>query len=358
MKKVAALALASTAAVVLAASAAASNADNAPNAVYTLSNSAAGNAVLAFTRAADGSLTPAGSFATGGNGAGAALGSQAALVLSGKDLYAVNAGSNSLSVFEIEAGTPQLEATVASGGVRPISVAVSGKLVYVLNGGGAGSIAGFTRTKDGLAPIAGSTQPLAGTNPAQISFTPDGSQLVVTEKGTSTIDTYVVGKDGVASTPVSSPSSAGTPFGFDWDNHGRLLVSNASGSASSYSVGPAGATAISGAVATHQAAPCWLVATKNGRYAYTANAGAGTVSGFAIGVDGSLTLLDPSGASASLGAGSHPLDEVVSGDSRFLDVLVDGFHRIDTFRISGGGGLTPAGSTGGLPAGTVGLAAS
>src|SRR3954467_341139 len=339
LKKIAALVVASTAAIVLAAAAAASNSDNAPGSVYTLSNSAAGNAVLAFTRAADGSLTSQGSYATGGNGTRVGLGSQYALVLNGNDLYAVNAGSNSVSVFDVKNGTPQLQSTVASGGTLPISVAVSGKLVYVLNAGGGGNIGGFTRTKDGLAPIAGSTRPLAGSGPAQISFTPDGSQFVVTEKATSTIDTYSVGSDGIAGEPVSSPSSAGTPFGFDWDNHGHLLVSNAAGFASSYSVGPGGATAISGAVATHQGAPCWLIATKNGRYAYTANAGAGTVSGFAVGTDGSLSLLDPSGVNASFGAGSHPLDEIVSGNGRFLDVLVDGRHRIDTFRIAEDGSL-------------------
>jgi 6-phosphogluconolactonase (cycloisomerase 2 family) len=113
---------------------------------------------------------------------------------------------------------------------------------------------------------------------------------------------------------------------------------------------------ITAPVLTHQAAPCWLVATKNGRYAYTANAGAGTISGFSVD-HGALTLLAADGASAAFGAGSHPLDEAVSENGRFLYVLVDGFHSLAGFRIGEDGGLTPAASATGLPAGTVGLAA-
>jgi 6-phosphogluconolactonase (cycloisomerase 2 family) len=113
---------------------------------------------------------------------------------------------------------------------------------------------------------------------------------------------------------------------------------------------------ISGAVATHQGAPCWLVATKNGRYAYTANAAAGTISGFAVGHDGSLALLDPTGATGVLGAGSHPLDEAVSNNGRFLYNLTDGLHAVSVFAIAADGSLTLAGSVP-VPAGAAGLAA-
>jgi hypothetical protein len=44
-----------------------------PGAVYTMTNSAAGNAIEAFGRAADGSLAPAGTYPTGGDGGGAGL---------------------------------------------------------------------------------------------------------------------------------------------------------------------------------------------------------------------------------------------------------------------------------------------
>src|SRR6266581_9035281 len=86
--------------LVLAAAANASSSDNSPGAVYTLTNSPAGNAVVAFSRAADGTLAAQGTFATGGTGTGGGLGSQGALVLSenGRQLFAVNAGSSTVSL--------------------------------------------------------------------------------------------------------------------------------------------------------------------------------------------------------------------------------------------------------------------
>ena len=346
--------------LVIAAAANASSSGNGPGAVYTLTNSPAGNAVIAFDRAADGTLSPRGTFATGGNGSGNALGSQGSVALTadGRQLLAVNAGSNSVSLFNVRPGGLDLEATAPSGGALPISVTVRGKLAYVLNAGGAGNIAGFVLDHDGLAALSGSSRPLgAGSaGPAQVAFTPDGNALVVTEKSSNTIDTYAVGADGRAGAPAVSASAGGTPFGFDFDNRGHLLVSEAAGSASSYAVSSAGVTVVSGAVATHQGAPCWLVASKNGRYAYTANAAAGSISGFAVGQDGSLTLLDPSGATASLGATSHPLDEAFSNNGQFLYNLTDGSHVISAFRVGADGSLTFAGSTP-VPVGATGLAA-
>jgi 6-phosphogluconolactonase len=331
--------------------------DSSPGAVYTLTNSATGNAVLEFARAADGTLTAQGTYATGGLGSGAALGSQGAVILSdnGRHLVAVNSGDSTVSLFDVHPGGLTLDATVASGGSNPISATVHGDLLYVLNGNG---ISGFTVGKQSLTPLAGSTRPLgAGSaGPAQIQFSPDGSLLVVTEKTSNTIDTYAVDGNGIAGPPVVSASAGGTPFGFDFDNRGHLLVSEAAGSASSYDVSTTGASTISGAVATHQGAPCWLVVTKNGRYAYTANAGGGSISGFSVGENGSLTLLDASGATASLGAGSHPLDEAVSGNGQYLYNLTDGAHRISAFRITEDGSLSPAGTIA-VPAGAAGLAA-
>jgi 6-phosphogluconolactonase (cycloisomerase 2 family) len=356
------LALALLTALVLAAVATAARAEDSPGAVYTLTNSAAGNAVATFSRAADGTLAPQGTFATGGLGTGSGLGSQGALVLSQdkRNLFAVNAGSNSISELAVTRGGLELVATVPSGGTLPISLTLHDRLLYVLNAGGAGNITGFVVGKSGLTPLPGSTQPLGSgsSGPAQVSFSPGGDVLAVTEKSSSTIDTYVVGRDGRAGAPRVSPSAGATPFGFDFDRRGHLLVSNASGSASSYAVGDDGSVSvISGAVATNQAAPCWLVAVKNGRYAYTANAGGGTISGFSVGTDGTLALLDPSGASADLGAGSHPLDEAVSENGRFLYNLTDGRHAISAFRIAEDGSLTAVGTVGGLPAGAIGLAA-
>lgn len=342
------------------AAAAAAPGATARGAVYTLTNAASGNAVVVFARAADGSLAQTATTSTGGLGTGANLGSQGAIVLSenGKRLFAVNAGSDSVSEFSVRDDGLKLEATWDAGGSRPISLTVDRNLLYVLDAGGTPHITGFR--VDGLgrvAPIDGSTQPLLGTNPAQVAFSPDGSELVVTNKGTSTLDTFAVAADGRAQAAVSSPSAGATPFGFAFDSLGRAFVSEAAGSASSYSIDASGAHVITGAAATGQAAPCWLVVTPDGRYAYTANAGSATISGFAIAANGSLTLLG-NGAAASLGAGAHPLDEAVSPDGSTLSVLVDGRHSVATYRIAADGSLSLVGETGSLPAGTVGLASS
>ncbi|MEJ2196615.1 MAG: hypothetical protein P8X73_17415, partial [Ignavibacteriaceae bacterium] len=93
-------------------------------AVYTLSNSAAGNEVILFTRNGQGYLSPAGSYSTGGLGTGSGLGSQGAVVLSGKFLFAVNAGSDEVSVLGIHGNHLTLTDKVSSGGTKPISLTV------------------------------------------------------------------------------------------------------------------------------------------------------------------------------------------------------------------------------------------
>jgi 6-phosphogluconolactonase len=344
-----------------AATAGAAGKDHPDGAVYTLTNSAAGNAVAVFARADDGTLTPDGTFPTGGLGTGANLGSQGAVVLSDnrKELFAVNAGSNTISYFKVKHDGLEWQATVPSNGTMPISLTLHDHVLYVLNAGGTPNITGFAVKGDDLTALAGSTRPLgAGTGgPAEVAFSPNGKVLAVTEKASSTIDPSVVAH-GSAGPPTTAPSAGATPFGFDFDAHGDLLVSEASGGASSYDVAKDGSISpISPAVTTHQGAPCWLVTSKDSRYAYTANAGSGTISGFSVGHDGTLALLDPSGVTGNLGTGSHPLDESVSTNGRFLYVLVDGFHQVGAFRIDHDGSLTYLGAVGGLPAGTVGLAA-
>jgi 6-phosphogluconolactonase (cycloisomerase 2 family) len=361
MKKALLLAALVTTVVAIAVPAASAASRATAGAVYTITNAATGNGVAYFSRDAAGALSLVATYATGGNGTGANLGSQGAVGLSddGKLLFAVNAGSDSISEFAVrEDGSLNLLSTFSSNGALPTSLTIHKNLLYVLDAG-AGSITGYKIDGQGRVELlATSTQPLLGSTPAQVAFSPNGSELVVTEKGTSTLDTFVVGPHGLAQQGVSSPSAGGTPFGFQFDNLGRAFVSEAAGSASSYAIDASGAHTISGAVVTHQAAPCWLVVTADGRFAYTANAGAGTISGYSIAPDGSIALLDASGATGSFGAGSHPLDEALSGDGQYLYVLVDGHHTIGGFRINADGSLTALGEVGSLPAGAVGLAAS
>ena len=351
---------------ITAGSAAAGN--GSAGALYTLTNSAGGNAVLVFERGADGSITPAGSFATGGLGTGGGLGSQGALVLSGngKRLYAVNAGSNEISAFAVREDGLALVSKVGSGGARPISLTVAHDLLYVLNAGdgtNAGNITGFTIGSHGeLSALADSSRPLsaASVGPAQVQFNPHGRVLVVTEKGTNSIDTYTVAQDGRASGPNVQASAGATPFGFDFDRRGHLIVSDAFGGASgasalsSYSLGAGGALGtITPLAPDGQTAACWVVTTKNGRYAYTTNTGSANVSSYGIDHDGSLSLL-----SAVAGTtGAVPIDAALARNSRYLYTLDSGAHAISPFAVQEDGSLAPIAGVGGLPASAVGLAA-
>jgi 6-phosphogluconolactonase len=360
MKRLLLLVAASALAVFATAAAAGAGSDTA-GAVYTLTNSPAGNAVAVFDRAADGSLTPAGTYATGGLGTGAGLGSASSIVVSGDGRYvlAVNAASDTVSAFDADRDGLELLNTVPSGGNTPTSVTEHHGVVYVLNAG-SGTISGFELRKAGLTPLAGSTRRLSpgAAVPSQIQFSRKGSALVVTERGSNTIDTFAVDQHGYASAPVSTPSTGGAPFGFDFDNRDHVIVSDANAgpgesAATSYALQDDGALSlITGPVLTHQRAACWLVVSKDGRYAYTANAGSGSISRFTVARDGSLALVD----ATQLGETSHPLDETVTENGRFLYVLVDGSHEVQGFRIGDGGALERVASADGLPVGSAGIA--
>jgi len=338
--------------------------DNAVAAVYTMTNAAEGNMVLKYTRASNGMLGAAVEYATGGLGSGSGLGNQGALALSknGRRLFVVNAGSNQISVFAVQENALTLLDTADSGGIQPVSLTVDHNLLYVLNAG-SDEISGFRVSRHGkLTPLAGSTRALSttGTGPAQISFSPDGDVLVVTEKATNRIDTYLVNDDGLTTGPLVQDSVGETPFGFAFDRRGHLIVSEAAGGAtdasslSSYAVAENGALGvISAAVPTTESAACWVVITGNGRYAYTTNSGSGSVGGFVIDRNGNLSLLEPDGRSGVTGDGSAPIDMALSSNSRFLYTLNAGNNTISAFRVDSKGNLhdlpgidVPAGANG------------
>lgn len=336
-------------------------------AVYTMSNDASANAVLAFTRNADGTLGPAVSFPTGGAGTGAGLGSQGSLVLDAEAdlLFAVNAGSNEISSFRVTgAGLTQAD-KIPSGGTQPISVAIMGRLLYVLNAGGTGNITGFSVSSHGkLTPIRESTRSLGGSavGPAQVGFSPDGKWLVVTEKAANAIVTYRMAQNGRPSGAIVSASAGQTPFGFSFTSHGLLIVSEAFGgapnasAASSYRIRTDGSLGvISASVATHQTAACWVAIPSSNRFAFTTNTASASLSGFSI-REGRLSLLQPSGIAATSGA--SPIDAAFGRGGQFLYELSAGSHSIGAYQLQNASGdLTIVGSTNGLPASAVGLAA-
>jgi len=346
-------------------------------AVYVLTNQTT-NSVAVFRHNARGMLTAAGEFPTGGAGDPTPqppdpvtdpLASQGALIMSrgNQYLYAVNAGSNQISVLRIRKNSLDIVDLVDSGGVRPISLALHDDLLYVLNEGGTPNITGFTIEDDGtLTPLAGSTQPLIGgvaADPAQIGFSHDGALLVVTEKAGNRLNTYTIDDDGLPSPPIDNPSNGMTPFGFAFNNADTLVVSEAFGgaanqsAASSYEAADNGSlNVISGSVANSQTASCWVVIPNNGKSAFVSNTGSGTISSYRINPgDGSLTLLNAT--AADTGMGSAPIDMDLSVNSRLLFVLLGGSQSVASFRVWRNGNLTLIDTAGGLPLGAQGIAA-
>ena len=345
-------------------------------AVYVLTNQV-DNAIAVFRRTTDGHLTAGGEFSTGGAGNPVAippdpptdpLASQGALVfgLGNQYLFAVNAGSNQISVLRVRRTGLDLIDVVDSGGVRPISLTVHEDFLYVLNEGGTPNITGFTIAGNGtLTPLAGSTQPLIGgmaADPAEISFNNDGTLLVVTEKAGNRLDTYVVDNNGLPSAPIDNASSGMTPFGFSFDNNNSVIVSEAFGGApnqsavSSYSSDPAGVlSVITASLQNNQTAACWVVIPNDGTLAIVSNTGSGTISTYNIGGDGMLTLA--SAIAADLGANSAPRDMAVSNNGQILFVQTDGGQSVTVFHIENNGTLTPIDMAGGLPFGAQGIAA-
>ena len=338
--------------------------------VYTMAN-AAENAILVFQRSADGRLSQAATVPTGGAGTGANFGSQGALALSkdGRWLFVVNAGSNSVSVLEQGSTGLTLAHTVASGGTLPESIAVSGDLVYVLNAGAPANITGFFFDEDrgALSPITNSTRPLSAASPGapQIGFDNSGSLLFVTEKATNLIDTYQLQEDGTPDGPHFQNSNGKTPFGFSFDRSNHLIVSEAFGgqpnksAVSSYEVDEEGILAtISGSVPTNQTAACWVVITRNGKFAYTSDTGSGAITGYRIRHDGMLSLLDPTGVSAPTGGpASKPVDLALTRNTRFLYDINIGSGTLLGWRVEEDGQLTFLRQVEQIPTSATGLVA-
>jgi 6-phosphogluconolactonase (cycloisomerase 2 family) len=353
------LLLALTAAACLLAAGLASSAMAANGAVYTQTNDPAGNTVQRFALGAEGSLTPDGSFATGGAGLAALGGRQGAVELSGdgRQLYAVNAGSNTVSVFHAGPDRLKLVDEVSSGGVAPASIAAARGRVYVLN---AGNVTAFDREDGTLRAIGTQALAAGASGAAQVAVTPDGKALVVSERLANRLETLPLDSAGRPGEPVVTASSGAVPFGFGITQKGTLVVSEAGGaSVSSYRVGEGGALGVvSASLPVGQGAPCWVAVSPSGRLAYTGN-GSGSISGYAVAPDGSLTALDADGLTAPLIPSPRDLDFDESG--RFLLAVSPGNAatggRVTAYRVAPGGSLSVV-SSAPAAAGITGAAAS
>jgi 6-phosphogluconolactonase len=378
--------------------------------VYVMTNAASGNTVIVYHRAENGSLMQMQEVSTGGLGSGAGvlppplppnpgpdpLQSQDAMALTsdGRFLLVVNAGSNEISVFVVTNSGLQLVGKTSSGGTFPVSIAQHRDIVYVLNEGespdhsvgGTATIAGFRLGPHGeLLPIANSTRVIgADTGTSDILFNPSGDTLVVTEMFTNRIDMFPIASDGTPGNKTTITSNHPTPFGaaFRDDNilavteidvvqvNGRRQgVPNAS-SMSSYKLMRDGSLqTVSNAVPSHRTGSCWVRFSRDGRFAYTADTGSGTISIFAASSQGELSL---KGIVSSGGAFSAPLDLDITPDGKFLYVVIPfgliantpplrpapaNAGRIQGYRIENDGTLTPVTTVGNLPFSIQGIVA-
>ncbi len=341
------------------------------HAVFVQTDNPAGNQVVAYSQAANGSLTQTAVYDTGGLGGileGSVvdhLASQGSLTYDREAglLYAVNAASNTISVFAVHGDHLALRQVLASGGSFPVSIAVDQRLVYVLNAEEGGSLQGFALHGDHLAPISESNRAL-GLNPTEtpqfthtpgeVSFSPDGSQLLVTTKANgSDIDVFRVGPFGrLSQTPVVNSEPGAVPFAMSFDQDGHLLVAEAgTNSLAAFGLGHGGVLSETESVPTGQEATCWVVAA--GRYFYVSNAASASLSEFRGLGGGHLSLLGQTETDAGT------VDATVSGDGHFLYVQGGATGALDEFAIGPHGSLSKFGSLG-VPgaAGGEGIAAN
>jgi 6-phosphogluconolactonase (cycloisomerase 2 family) len=340
-------------------------------AVFVQTDDPAGNAVVAYDRGPDGALHQAGVYPTGGRGgvlAGSVvdhLASQGSLTYD-RDaglLYAVNAGSDTLTVFGVSGDRLVRREVLPTLGDFPVSVAVHGDLVYVLNARGGGSIQGYRRVGPVLVPVPfwhrglgldPHATPEFTSTPGQVTFTPDGQHLLVTTKAnTNAIEAFGVDRlGGVSARPVVTTLPGAVPFATSFDAAGHLAVAEAGPNAvATFAVNSNGTLTGLTSVPTGQAATCWVLAV--GTTLYASNAGSGTLS----------ELRDAPGAPpavfGTVATSAGTVDAAASGDGRFVYVQGGRDGVVDAFRVGAGGALTAIGTvTVSGAAGGEGIAAS
>jgi 6-phosphogluconolactonase (cycloisomerase 2 family) len=359
-----ALAAAAAATVAVTAASASQNSAStagADHAVFVQGDELGGNTIHVFARGDDGTLSASGTYATGGKGGDQvdaptdSLASQGSLVYDDASgtLLAVNAGSGTLTSFRVEGRQLKDRHVVSSGGRFPSSVAVHGKVAYVMNAGGHGSVQGFEITGEGLRPLPGSYRslgldnkdiPLFSSSPGEVSFTPDGRNLVVTTKSANTVEVFPMKRNGLpaVAAPVVNKSAGGVPFAISFDVTGkRMLVAEAAKSTvTTYKVRRDGTLKVlQKPLPNGQEVLCWL--ERAGDHFYGGNTGNSTVTGYRMDRHGRLSLTNDVGIATPPSAKSQGvIDLAVTKDERFVYVQNAVSGTVDGFRVKADGSLT------------------
>jgi 6-phosphogluconolactonase (cycloisomerase 2 family) len=324
-------------------------------AVFALSDNTAANTVAAYHRAANGTLTPAGTYRTGGRG-GVLTGSVVDHTASTGSLtydqahgllIAVNPGSGTVSVFRVQGDRLTLSQVLPSGGDFPVSVSVHGDHAYVLNALGGGSLSGYRIAGQHLAPIPGSHRALnLGTTamsqftatPGQVLFTPDGTRLLVTTKAANNIDVFAVQPDGrLSASPTTDSLPGAVPFAAVFDQAGRIVLAEGGPNAiATFTLSHGGTLTQLDVKDTGQMATCWVV--RAGQYYYTSNAGSGSLSGYSVSQSGKLTALGNTATDAGT------VDAASAAGGQFVYAQTGKAGVVDEFAVRAGGALTAIGS--------------
>jgi 6-phosphogluconolactonase (cycloisomerase 2 family) len=333
--------------------------------VYMMTNNEVMNQIIAFYRDMNGMLTFVGAYPTHGRGTGSKevstatandgidpLASQGALTLSRdrRFLLAVNAGDNSISSFIItDSGALVFMDVKPSGGAQPNSVDVFGNIVYVSNVGNAtnnfaSNITGFRIDDNGrLTPIPESIYSLSTVNaqPAQVLFTPDGSKILVSELTSNHLSVFHVNQKGTLTGPIVNDSYGQGPLGAYFLSSGILLVTEAvSNALSSYSLSNDGILQVlSGSVPSGYMTACWVVTTRDERFAYITNTLSGTISTYQIDPNGALSVVKHITSTPPGTAPGLPMDVRVSRDGRHFYTLNGNQGTVSVFNIQDDGSL-------------------
>jgi 6-phosphogluconolactonase (cycloisomerase 2 family) len=325
-------------------------------AVFVQTDNIEGNQVVVYDRSAEGTLTQAAVYGTGGLGGilqGSEvdhLASQGSLAYDSENrlLYAVNAGSNTISVFAVFGDRLALRQVISSGGTFPVSIAVHDGVVYVLNGLEGGALQGFAVAADRLVAIPGSTRAL-GLNPTatpqftntpgMVAFSPDASRLIVTTKANGDdVDVFGVTPEGVLSRrPVVNSEPGTVPFAVTFDKQEHLILAESAGALASFQLNESGTIEQLDSVESRQLATCWVVEAR-GRF-YTSNPGSASLSAFQSGARGQL--LTRLGNTATDGG---TVDATATGDGQFLYVQTGAAGIVDEFAVEPTGELSRIGS--------------
>ncbi len=326
--------------------------------VFVQTDNTAGNQIVAYDHADNGTLSLANTYATGGLGgvlSGSVvdhLASQGSLTYDQRNnlLYAVNAGSNTVSVFSVRGDQLTLHQVVSSYGAFPVSVAVHDGVVYVLNAENGGSLQEYFAFFGHLFPVPGSNRALGldpsatpqfTNTPGQVAFSPDGSQLIVTTKANGNdIDVFNVGFFGLLpSAPVVNSEPNAVPFGITFDAAGHLVVAESSSTnpaLATFSLNRDGTATPLDTVGTGQPATCWVAGAQ--AYLFASNAGGPSVSGFQSAPSGQLALLGKTATDPGT------VDASASADGQFLYVQTGGNGIVDEFQVNASGSLTEIGA--------------